>query len=693
MSVSSSVSDVVPNKPLERLVTGQHLLETVDSGKVSYCGNKRHAKRSERVEAVAYCIDCEKFFCQKCHEGHEVLEDTFEGHRVRMLGAAGNHDNKEGVSVAFMKDRVFSNCRYHDGQLCQYYCEECDVVVCQVCVVEGHSAHKPKYLKTYNIPFSLNAVKVSKRAQLDWESKCQDQIANLQERLREIEQAEEFAMESVEEVFKSLREALDQRRIVVKQEIALASFAPKISLCSSVEKLTLCLAILHHNINVLQFFDEFGSAEDILSLRKTADARADYTHSQCVQCITPPAQSDVLKVQFGQSEQSLHEMISKLGKVDRGLDPSECIVTPNLSGIVHKMADYDLDLQVHIENATDVDYLGEHLCAFLRSPLTSSPPIRGSVKADKGICCVKFSRFYVGKCELDVMLNGLHVTGSPFVFSLAVIPRQESLGVPRGVLPLPEYRSSGRVAGGFARLAVSPKGDVYIADNIRNTIHQLDRHMNYIGEVQQCQGRIGRPRSVAVDAKGQLLVSHSHVVDLFKLDGSVTSVGKGLLQHPWDVAINRNGEIFVSDTGNHRIVVFSPDGSEVLREFGCKGANPGQFNLPSGLAFLPSGNVVVGDTENNRIQIFTQMGVFVRVFTVKEVFCPRQLFTTIEGFVFCTSSANHSVVVFDPSGQCLASFGSHGTRLGQLREPKGLAVAFDGRILVSEGEGYRVQIF
>ena len=684
---------IVSNAPLQRLTEGCLLLNAIDSGEISYCGSKRHVKDGEDVSAVAYCLNCQKFFCSKCLDAHNLL-DICEGHKVRMVGKSSNYyDEGSKISETFMKEYEVAKCRYHEGKSREFYCETCDVTVCQVCIVEGHTEHKPKFLKTYKIPPLLNAVKVSKAAALNWESKCLQQVSNLEDRQEEINQSADNAIAATEELFTRLSEALNERRVRVLQEIAHATVVQTSVLDRAIEDLRLCLSTLHCSSTFLRFFEDLGSTEELLALRKIVDLHATHLHSRCFQTVVPPAQSNTLKIQFGNEVESLLEKLSKLGEIDLGPDPSQCVVMPHLAGLVHKMADLDLVLQVHAQGSREVTELDGHVTAFLRSTSTCSPTIKGNVVTVDGTCLVKFKKFYTGICELDVMLDGRHVNSSPFKFTLLVIPSVESLGVARGTLPLPVYQGLTRVVGGYARVAVSSRGEIFVVDNNRDTIHVLTKRMELLGDVPQCRGRISRPRTVSVDDDGQVFVSHSHVVDLFKPDGSVVSIGKGVLHHPWDVAVSQSGEIFVSDAGNHRVVVFSPDGSSVRRTFGRDGDECGRFNLPSGIAFLPNGNVAIGDTENNRIQIFTQKGEFVKAFGHNDVFQPRQLIATVEGYVLCASSASYCVAVFNSRGRLLKTFGSRGNRLGEFREPKGLAVSFDGNILVSEGEGYRVQVF
>ena len=83
---------------------------------------------------------------------------------------------------------------------------------------------------------------------------------------------------------------------------------------------------------------------------------------------------------------------------------------------------------------------------------------------------------------------------------------------------------------------------------------------------------------------------------------------------PFDVAIDHNGRIFVTEDGNNRVQVLNAD-LTYSHCFGSKGAQPGEFDDPHGIAIDADGMVYVADWGNNRVQKFTPEG---KLLTVKE---------------------------------------------------------------------------
>lgn len=92
--------------------------------------------------------------------------------------------------------------------------------------------------------------------------------------------------------------------------------------------------------------------------------------------------------------------------------------------------------------------------------------------------------------------------------------------------------------------------------------------------------------------------------------GTIGGRGANQFNDPSDIAVdNRNGDIYVVDRGNNRVVRMSSQGT-YLSEFGGMGSaadaarNIAQFNYPTGIVTDNNGYVYVSDTKNHRIMKF-----------------------------------------------------------------------------------------
>lgn len=69
---------------------------------------------------------------------------------------------------------------------------------------------------------------------------------------------------------------------------------------------------------------------------------------------------------------------------------------------------------------------------------------------------------------------------------------------------------------------------------------------------------------------------------------------------PRDVFVDSQGKVFVSDTGNKRIIIYDQDGN-FISQIGSAGLAQGQFDEPVGLAIDNNNQLFIADTWNQRI--------------------------------------------------------------------------------------------
>jgi DNA-binding beta-propeller fold protein YncE len=81
---------------------------------------------------------------------------------------------------------------------------------------------------------------------------------------------------------------------------------------------------------------------------------------------------------------------------------------------------------------------------------------------------------------------------------------------------------------------------------------------------------------------------------------------EGESHFPAAVALDKEGNVYVADTDNHRIQKFTAEG-KFITEWGEFGEAPGRLSVPSGIAVDASGNVYVSDNHNHRIQKFARV--------------------------------------------------------------------------------------
>jgi len=223
-------------------------------------------------------------------------------------------------------------------------------------------------------------------------------------------------------------------------------------------------------------------------------------------------------------------------------------------------------------------------------------------------------------------------------------------------------------------------------------------------------GTFKYPHGVAVDRQGNVYVTdrNNSRVQKFAADGTfVTSWGRygsepGQFAYPLGVATDADGYVYVVDASNNRVQKFTSEGAFVTA-WGGKGSADGQFGGPNGIAVDGSGYVYVTETggdgvQNDRVQKFTADGTFVtkwgRSGSANGQFTQATgIAVSSDGHVYVGDVATHRIQRFSTEGVFESAWGTNGSGAGQFRQPHGLAVGRDGRVFVADKNNLRVQVF
>lgn len=264
-------------------------------------------------------------------------------------------------------------------------------------------------------------------------------------------------------------------------------------------------------------------------------------------------------------------------------------------------------------------------------------------------------------------------------------------------------------------IAFDGEGNLYVVNSGNNRIQVFapdGRPIDSWGEGGDGPGEFREPWGVAIDGQGYIYVADTWNHRLQKFDpqgryldqwGGFADTGgraegmAGLFYGPRDIVVDREGNLYVVDTGNKRIQKFDPQGG-FLGQWGGDGTGPGEFKEPAGIAIDEEGKIYVADTWNRRIQKFDRDFNLLAQWPVEgwvseSVVNKPYLAVDTASNLYITDPEGFRVIVFDGQGQLLAFFGRYGTDNSSFNLPTGIAVDKEGNIYVSDSGNHRIMKF
>ncbi|NDJ75662.1 MAG: TIGR03663 family protein [Chloroflexi bacterium] len=280
-------------------------------------------------------------------------------------------------------------------------------------------------------------------------------------------------------------------------------------------------------------------------------------------------------------------------------------------------------------------------------------------------------------------------------------------------------------------IAVGDDGTIYIADTHNHRIVVLNNAGEIINSFAQGgpflndmenhkevppPGQVREPWGLDIGPDGNIYVADTWGgrVQVFTPDGELVrwwehagvSPREGVdpgFYGPRDIAIGPDGLVYVADTGNKRISVYTMDGT-FMYDLGGGGDDLGELNEPVGLAFNPvSGDLYVADTWNQRIHIFDSDGEPQSFFPVEmwgtnpDSYNRPYLAVSPDGTLIYVTDMDDGqrIVAYTLDGEPVLSFRppTDPEVTVPMTSPAGLAVDAVGRLFVTDGNDSQIYVF
>jgi DNA-binding beta-propeller fold protein YncE len=172
------------------------------------------------------------------------------------------------------------------------------------------------------------------------------------------------------------------------------------------------------------------------------------------------------------------------------------------------------------------------------------------------------------------------------------------------------------------------------------------------------------------------------------------------LYKPLDIDFDVDGNIFICDNGNDRIVKLNPRFGFV-REVGGFGVGNEQFSDPADIAFDNKLTLFVADSQQRKIKRFDRDLNFIDLFSEYKdesgssslIGKPGGIYISRPGDIYISDLDNDRVLILDSFYRLRAEVGGFGTGFGELSNPLGLTVDSSDRLYVADSDNHRISVY
>jgi DNA-binding beta-propeller fold protein YncE len=256
------------------------------------------------------------------------------------------------------------------------------------------------------------------------------------------------------------------------------------------------------------------------------------------------------------------------------------------------------------------------------------------------------------------------------------------------------------------------RGRVYVSDTVSRFVRVFDipagKHI-HIGD-EEGPGQLIKPIGLDVDAAGNVYVAdiNGKVVVVYGPDGRYLRRigGDKWFTRLSSVTVDPAGtRVYAVDIGGvsseqHMVRVFDAMSGAHLLDIGKRGAGPGEFNLPRDLAIGKDGRLYVVDGGNFRVVVFDRDGRYLTSFgsvgkQYGQFARPKEVAVDRDGNVYVVDTAFGNFQIFNPEGELLLFVGDRSEREGpgKYMLPSGIAVDEDGRVYMVDQWFRKIDVF
>ncbi|MCA9344711.1 BspA family leucine-rich repeat surface protein, partial [Candidatus Saccharibacteria bacterium] len=236
-------------------------------------------------------------------------------------------------------------------------------------------------------------------------------------------------------------------------------------------------------------------------------------------------------------------------------------------------------------------------------------------------------------------------------------------------------------------------GNVYVVDRDLFTVKKFDADGNYItqwGSEGTADGQFTLPFSIATDSLNNVYISDisQKNIQKFDADGNFITKWAGPTYSPYGITIDENDNVYV--TNYYSVIKYDSDGNQLLT-WGTQGSGNGQFVVAYDIASDKNGNIFVSDVNNQRIQKFDTDGNYITKWSSSTYMLATNAYGQV--YTYDVLPSGDGIKQYSGDGVLLGEWGSAGSGDGQMDGIGGMTVSDNDIFYATDTGNYRVNAF
>ena len=616
-------------------------------------------------KATAFCRHCTEFICEECVKIHQKLK-MFAGHKVSTLKELKQGETKD----ILIKKPPPPTCKDHDQPM-SLFCFDCNRLICRDCIVIDHKEHKYDFVKKAapttkeKLTESLTPLKES-QVSLDAATKT------VRSTKSEVEIQGASTATAIERSFDKLHEIIEQRKREMLEKASSVTKRKLDRLTIQEKGFDIASGTIHSLVDFVEQNIENATEEELMTIHMQVLNRVkeETRKHQCSSTDLQPVEKANMMVQVDCEKELKNICQRKTNLLEFSVEGGG-----KISADVGKPT----TVRVMCKSMSPVS---------IESKLTSvRRTVRGKVqRKENDVYEIEFVPKVRDRYKMEITVNGLPISGSPFPVFMKISPTQ--LGKPVKVIGGME---------GPVGVAVNSAGDI-IVTNINGDVVVLNKNGQQINAIQKSDHGFKTLDSVAVDNDDNVFVTDPDNRKTFKFNRkfelvTVVQREQGMEQfEPRGVTVC-GGQVVVGCRFPPSLYIFNNVNLVLNRKVDLK-----HFGITDVIA------VTVANDEPDNLYICDYNGGCVHILSLKaqvkllysfgrdQLHNPRSICIS-ERLVYVSDWHKNAVFVFTKEGKFVTSFGSFGTAKGQFQLPTGLVVDSDGILYICDACNNRVQVF